>query len=398
MSAAPLLSLRGVGKSYPRITRPRDRMRALGRLLVGREPDAIGVLEGVDLDVYPGQSVGIVGENGAGKSTLLKIIAGVLAPTRGTVTVHGRIGALLELRAGFHPNYTGRENLRVAGALMGLSSKQLRERMDDIVEFADIGDYLDEPIRHYSSGMIVRLGFALVTSVRPELLITDEVLAVGDESFQKKCIRWMEQYLADGGTLLMVSHGMYHIQKLCRRACWIHQGRMHMKGDAFEVTQAYLAYHERKLASAERPVDRGGAEYRVTGMHLVGVEESGQATLEVGDDLVVEGAMFSPDGRPPGLAIGLVRIDGTPVYGTFSEVDGYTPSRDGNGDFRFRLRFPDLQLLPGTYQFRAHAMDPEGLRLFDTVEREFNIRGETREMGFCRLEHRWEEPVREAVT
>lgn len=390
MSAETLVSLRGIGKAYPRISRPGDRVRALGRILRRREPESIPVLADIDLDVLRGQSVGIIGENGAGKSTLLKIIAGVISPTRGRLEVHGRIGALLELGAGFHPDYTGRDNLGLAGALLGLSRRELDERMDYIVEFADIGEYLDEPIRHYSSGMVVRLGFALIASVRPALLVTDEVLAVGDESFQKKCIRWMEEYLADGGTLLMVSHGMYHVQKLCQRACWIHHGRMEMKGDAFEVTQAYLAYHERKSTPAERPVDPAAGEYR-----LESLEISGERRLESGDTLRVRGRLFSPDGRPPAVGIGIVRVDGTPVYGAVSDADGFTPHPVGEGRFGFEIEFPDLPLLPGSYEVRAHAMDPEGLRLFDRLSREFAVRGETRELGFCRLAHAWHAPAEE---
>lgn len=387
MSGELLISLRDVGKAYPRISSAGDRLRALGRLMRRREPDSIAVLEGIDLDVRRGQSVGVIGENGAGKSTLLKIIAGVISPSRGRVAVHGRIGALLELGAGFHPDYTGRDNLALAGALLGLSRRELMERMDYIVAFADIGEYLDEPIRHYSSGMVVRLGFALIASVRPELLITDEVLAVGDESFQKKCIRWMEDYLADGGTLLLVSHGMYHVQKLCQRACWIHQGRMHMQGDVFDVTQAYLAYHERKAAPSERPVDPDAGEYRLQDLDIVGGK-----TLAVGGTLTVRGRLFSPDGRPPAVAVSVLRVDGTPVYGAVSETDGFVPAPDGEGGFGFEIEFPDLPLLPGAYELRGHALDPEGLRLFDQLSREFSVRGDTRELGICRLEHHWRGP------
>ena len=216
-----LIEAQGLGKSYPKVHRPSDRVRALGRLLFGNpNQDSITVLRDISLRVPRGESVGIIGDNGAGKSTLLKLISGVLTPTTGSVTVHGKVGALLELGAGFHPEFTGRDNITMTAALAGLSGEALREKLPGIIEFADIGSYIDEPIKHYSSGMVVRLGFAVIASLRPELLITDEVLAVGDESFQKKCVQWLERYLEDGGTLLLVSHSMYHIQKLCRHACW----------------------------------------------------------------------------------------------------------------------------------------------------------------------------------
>jgi len=185
-----LVRAQGLGKSYPRSHRPGDRLRALGRLLGGRvDLDAHEVLRDVTLDVHRGESVGIIGANGAGKSTLLKLITGVLTPSRGSVEVHGNVGALLELGAGFHLEYSGRDNIAMAAALRGLTSRELKERLPGIIAFADIGDYIDEPVKHYSSGMVVRLGFAVVASLAPDLLITDEVLAVGDESFQRKCVR-----------------------------------------------------------------------------------------------------------------------------------------------------------------------------------------------------------------
>lgn len=387
-----LVKLTNTGKRYPRISRPRDRLRALGRLLRRREPASITVLEGVDLSVRRGESLGIVGENGAGKSTLLKLICGVLTPSTGEVSVNGHVGALLELGAGFHPQYTGRENLEMAGALMGLGRDELNKRMEKIIAFAGIGDYLDEPINHYSSGMVMRLGFALVTSVQPDLLITDEVLAVGDEAFQKKCVRWMEEYISGGGTLLLVSHSMYHIRKLCQRACWIHHGRMHMKGDVHEVTQAYQTYLEQK--SAPPRLDRSGSanDYRITDFRVAGSDGEPPPQVAHGGDLILEGTIFSPDDRTPVICIGLVRADGRQIYGTFSDLDDFRPVSAGDGYYRFGLTYSALPLLPGTYQVRMHAMDPEGLRLFDTRVCEFNVRGETRELGYCRLHHFWTNP------
>ena len=241
-----LISANGLGKSYPRSHRSADRFRALGRLLLGRvDADAHRVLRDITLDVKRGESVGIIGENGAGKSTLLKLITGVLTPSTGHVEVHGSIGALLELGAGFHLEYSGRDNIAMAAALRGLSGSELQARLPEIIAYADTGDYIDEPVKHYSSGMVVRLGFAVIAALKPDLLITDEVLAVGDESFQKKCVRWMEQYLADGGTLLLVSHSMYHIQNCAGAHCGCATARSRRMA-MFRRHPAYLAWHERK--------------------------------------------------------------------------------------------------------------------------------------------------------
>ncbi len=393
MNAPLLAAMRGVSKAFPRVARRGERVRALAALLAGRaQVDSTVVLSGIDLEVRRGESLGIIGQNGAGKSTLLKLLTGVLAPTTGSIETHGSIAALLELGAGFHPEFTGAENVAMASALLGFAPGELTARRDEILAFADIGRYIDEPVKHYSSGMVVRLGFALVAARRPDLLITDEVLAVGDEAFQRKCIRWMEDYLAGGGTLLLVSHSMYHVQKLCRHAVWIHGGRIEASGDTHEVTQRYLAWQEQRIAA-----ERGGAalsgeaaqEFRVTELRLNGEGGELPVAVEQGGRLRIEARLQSGAGRVPQLAIGLVRADGTPVYGITSEIDGARPVADGRGGFRYVLDFESLPLLPGSYWVRAHSQDPEAMRAFDTVERVLVVRGRTRELGMVHLPHRW---------
>ncbi|MBS0571406.1 MAG: ABC transporter ATP-binding protein [Proteobacteria bacterium] len=392
-----LVRTSGLGKAYPKVFHRRDRLRALGRLLVGRRgADAVRVLEGVDLRVERGQSLGLIGENGAGKSTLLKLLTGVLTPSAGSVLVNGRVGALLELGAGFHPEYSGRDNIALSAALYGLSAEETRAKLAEIVEFADIGDYIDEPVKHYSSGMSVRLGFAIVAALRPDLLITDEVLAVGDESFQKKCVRWMEQYLSDGGTLILVSHSMYHIQKLCRQAIWLRHGRIEASGGVFEVTQAYLAYHERKTAAQEvahANATGTGTEFELVEFALNGESADVPALIEQGGSLVARIEVTSRFGREPVIALGLSRADGTTVYGLASDMDGRHPRRIDENRYAVEIVFDALPLLPGSYLIRAHAMDSEAMRLFCTVERGLTVRGESRELGMVRLAHAWRECV-----
>lgn len=390
--SALLVEAHGISKRYPLVSRRDARLRALAGLLLRRPGGAAHeVLKPLDLEIRRGESTGIVGANGAGKSTLLKLLTGVLTPSTGSLAVHGSIGALLELGAGFHPEYSGRENLRMAAALAGLSAAEVRDRMPGIVAFADIGDYMDEPVKHYSSGMVVRLGFALVAALKPDLLITDEVLAVGDESFQKKCIAWMERYLGDGGTLLLVSHGMYHVQKLCSRALWLHQGRVEASGDAFSVTQAYLAWHERQARQAAEPAAAGGhAEYRITGWRIAGQADASHVLVDgAGKALEIEVEMAGADDRPPVLLVGLAQAAGLPVYGISSEMAGATPERLAAGRYRHGLVLDLGAVLPGEYLLRLHPMDPEGLRLFGTTEVQVMVRGATREMGTVRLAHRW---------
>ena len=392
-----LARLEGVSKIYPRVHRPGERLRAFAALLAGREPvRGAEVLSDVSLEVFQGQSVGIIGENGAGKSTLLKVLTGVISPSRGSVAVNARVAALLELGAGFQPDFSGIDNVRMKAALLGMSARQLERKLDEILDFADIGDYVHEPVKHYSSGMVVRLGFAVVAASDPQLLITDEVLAVGDESFQKKCINWIENFLGNGNTLLMVSHSMYIVQKLCQRALWLHQGRMREVGGVFPVTQAYLAWHEEKNAAERRhrhAQEGAGGLYRVVAFRLPDYESDDgpvdDVVLQAGCDLDAELTLYSPDGRAPVALLGLLRADGTPVYGVASDFDRVEPQRVDAQHFRFRIHFAGLPLLPGSYSIRGHAMDPEGLRLCDTAEIRLTVAGDSRELGMVRLPHRW---------
>ncbi len=389
-----LVEANGLGKAYPQVFRPRDRLRALGKLLLGRNDiDSVAVLREVNLTVRRGESLGLIGENGAGKSTLLKLLTGVLTPSTGTVAVRGRVGALLELGAGFNPEYSGRDNIAMSAALYGLSGEELQEQLPRIIEFADIGRYIDEPVKHYSSGMVVRLGFAIVAALKPDLLITDEVLAVGDESFQKKCVRWMEDYLDAGGTLILVSHSMYHIQKLCHQALWLREGAVAAAGDVYDVTQAYLAYHERKLAGA--PVISAaaaqGLEFHLLDFAINEVSQETPLFVDAAAHLRLRVRVHSRDGRVPVIGIGIARADGTPVYGTTSELDGVRPRAESATSYCAVIEFTDVTLLPGAYTLKAHAADTEGVRLFDTLERGVVVRGQSREFGLVRLRHVWHE-------
>jgi lipopolysaccharide transport system ATP-binding protein len=394
-----LVRLAGVTKDYPRIATGGDRLRTLLALLSRRRGmPHFRALDAIDLELRQGQSLGIIGENGAGKSTLLKIIAGVVRPSDGTVQVDARVGALLELGSGFHPDYTGRENIYLSSALMGHSRSVVRQKIDEIIEFADIGAHIDEPIKHYSSGMVVRLGFAVATTLEPEVLITDEVLAVGDESFQKKCISWIENYLAGGGTLLLCSHSMFHIQTLCPEALWIHHGRVHMRGSSFDVTREYLTYHEEKRGkSREGPRLAQGTVPKILDAWTEDASGARASTFLQGEDLVLQGSAYEPDDRPPVLLFGIVRVDGTSIYGSHSNEAGFQPARLGPNRYGFAVLFEALQLLPGKYSLRVHTLDAEGLRLFDTVELSFVVRGETRDYGVVALPHQWR-PGRGAPT
>ena len=388
----PLLALADIGKDYAKVQSRGGRLRLVWDLLRG-QPSAhvFRALDGVSLELSRGESLGIIGENGAGKSTLLKVVAGVIKPTRGSLTVSGRVGALLELGSGFHPEYTGLANIDLAAALLGLAPAEIDAKRDEIIAFAELGDHINDPIKQYSSGMVVRLGFAVATALAPDILITDEVLAVGDESFQKKCIAWMERYLDDHGTLLMCSHSTYHVQKLCRNALWLKDGRVEQYGPVADVTRAYLAYHEEKDARARSAIPISQA--KATGVYAIQSLALDADEVERGTDVKVVGDAYSPDGRPPVVLIGIVRADGTPVFGVASDMDGIAMRRIADQRYGFELTLTALPLQPGKYYVRAHAVDPAGVRIFDHVERELVVRGATRELGLVHLGHRWHDGI-----
>ena len=238
------------------------------------------------------------------------------------------------------------------------------------------------------------MGFAIIATLRPDLLITDEILAVGDESFQRKCIGWLEDYVNDGGTLLLVSHSMYHVQKLCRRACWLKEGQVVASGDVFDVTQAYLAYQERKISS-EKEAQSATRSHHGQEFHLAQFTVNGDAhdtplVIDRGADIRLNVRVHSRDSRVPVVGIGFARADGTTVYGVNSRDGRSSPQPVGEGFFELQVNFVDTTLLPGAYEVRVHALDTEGVRLFDTLTRLITVRGESREFGLVKLPHVWE--------
>lgn len=239
MSSDPVISLRNAGKFFELYKQPRDRLWQI--LWRGKKKfyEEYWACADINLDIYPGECFGILGRNGAGKSTLLQLISGILAPSHGTVVTKGRIGALLELGSGFNPEFTGRENVLMNAAILGLSSQEIAEKYDDIVKFADIGPYMDRPVKTYSSGMALRLAFAVMANVNADILVIDEALAVGDAWFTQKCMRFLREFMKNH-TVVLVSHDLNAITSLCIRAAIMENGRLIHQGPPREIAQKYL--------------------------------------------------------------------------------------------------------------------------------------------------------------
>lgn len=243
LEADEVIRLENVGVRYRVAT---ERISTFKEYMIRRVQGKVNLrdfwaLDGINLSVFRGEVFGLIGPNGAGKSTLLKLVARVLRPTRGRVLVRGRVAPLLEFGAGFHPDLTGRENVYLNGALLGFSYNEMKAKFDRIVDFAEIWDFIDVPMRNYSSGMWARLGFAVATDVEPDILIVDEILSVGDEAFQRKSFGRMQKFREMGATILLVSHNMDTIGGMCHRAAWLDQGKIRAIGDVDSVIQSYRA-------------------------------------------------------------------------------------------------------------------------------------------------------------
>ncbi|HEY3638483.1 MAG TPA: ABC transporter ATP-binding protein [Rhizomicrobium sp.] len=278
MSSEPVIEARGLGKAYPIYRRPEDRLK---QLLWGskrrRYYEEFWAVRDVDLRVGRGETVGIIGRNGSGKSTLLQMICGTLRPSAGNVRVQGRIAAMLELGSGFNPEFTGRENVRLGAAVLGLSAEEIEARFETIVEFAEIGAFMEQPLKHYSSGMHARLAFAVCANVDADVLIVDEVLSVGDAAFQQKCMRFLNRFRMHG-TLLFVSHDGGSIVRLCDRALWLEQGAVRGLGDAKEMCRLYLAAQAEEGADDRTQFNLGG---RKPSPRISSSEESNPISAEV---------------------------------------------------------------------------------------------------------------------
>jgi len=366
---------RDVTKLYRRYGRKRSVGTLKSALLSGRPdralaPDAaVPALTAVSFTVSPGETVGVIGPNGSGKSTLLKLLAGILRPTSGSVSVRGRLAALLELGAGFHPEISGRENIEISGLLLGLSKREIASRFDEIVRFAELEEFLDAPVKTYSSGMAVRLGFSIAAHSDPEVLLVDEVLAVGDEAFSRRCLEKFSEFERAGKTLLFVSHDLALVAERCRRALWLDRGLLAADGPAGQTVARYRQSvaereAERRLEPARddaaAPPDRiGSGAATVVDLTLLDGGGRPAARLRSGEParlvMRVRSAATLSDFV---FGFAIVTVSGTTVFGSNTAIDGFRPE-ELSGEAGVELEIPSLDLAPGVYSVDAavHAHD-----------------------------------------
>jgi lipopolysaccharide transport system ATP-binding protein len=385
-----------VHKWYRVYASPTDRLkRVIGR--PSRHLD-FQALDDVSFTVAPGSALGIVGENGAGKTTLLKLIAGTTRPTAGTVTARGTVAAILELGAAFHPEFSGRDNAVLYGALMGLDRDQMEGRLDDIIAFAELGDFINHPIKSYSTGMAMRLAFAVATHVDPDVLVVDEALAVGDGYFQKKCVDRIRHIHRRGTTILFCSHAMYYVTMFCDRALWLARGRVERLGPATDVVEAYETYlqtRDRQRVEANAgPVEAadGAKVGRLTAVRLTGRDGDGPLDLEPGGALEVEleVATTRPEERYH-VGVSLDTVDGRCVVAVSTNWDGCDPL-SGQDVYRVQLTVPQLPLSIGTFHLYAFLFDETGLHVHDEVVDTNAVRVQRPSWtpSLIEVAHRWE--------
>jgi ABC-type polysaccharide/polyol phosphate transport system ATPase subunit len=351
------ISIRGLKKVYKLYDRPVDRLREL--IFRKTYHHEFVALEGIAITVGKGETLGIIGENGAGKSTLLKIVSKTLRPTDGDISIKGRVSSLLELGSGFHPEFTGMDNIYFYGSLIGIPPDEMKDKIQEIISFAEIGEYINYPLKTYSSGMYVRLAFSVAMAVQPDILVVDEALSVGDLYFQKKSTDKILSFKEEGRTILFCSHAMFFINRLCNRVIWLKKGKIHMEGAPHDVTQAYETYQLKK-----------------------GGEDTGEKDSEV-----TTGAAHSPldPSIPYRIGVILKRIDGIDIIGIGTKDT--EPFKAGR---KVGLCFPSLQLKEGTFFIEVYIMDENFVHVYDQKASDhFTVPKESTELGFVNLPHKW---------
>jgi len=382
-------------KSYRVYLQPIDRLKEM----VYRRPfhQLVEALKNVSFQVPYGETLGVIGENGSGKSTLLKILAGTTQPTTGRLVKKGRVAALLELGSGFHPDFSGRKNIHLNAALLGLNEKEIREKEPEIIDFSELEGVIDRPVKTYSSGMYMRLAFSIAISVDPDILIIDEALSVGDQYFQQKCIERMAQIKDSGKTFLFCSHSMYLVAELCKKSIWLHQGKIYGYGDSADVVGAYLAYLEERQSKEEawkvEPDISTAPEVSIEEVFLTDAEgirlERARQFQSLLVNIKTHRSGLSFKGH---VGIALMKPDEKIIFATMTKRSGFE-ALEFLGDQMTQLLLPSLPLGSGAYKISAVVSDEHGLScIHDSRSDVFHVASEQPELGLCWMEHEWRLP------
>jgi lipopolysaccharide transport system ATP-binding protein len=362
--------------------------------------DTFSALSDINFRVDKGDVFGIIGRNGAGKSTLLQLICGTLTPTSGTISVKGRIGALLELGAGFHPDFTGIENIYLTASIMGLTRNETNRCLDAIIDFADIHDFINLPVRTYSTGMSMRLAFAIATSTSPDILVIDEALSVGDQEFSKKSFNKIMSLKDNGTTILFCSHSMYQIEAICDKVIWLESGRIKEQGIPQEVS---LNYQEDQLSKVSNSNEIGinlnssTQSFGQPSIKSIVVSKNGTKSgkhvvlKSRKDTLSLKVFFLDPNNTNPSIAFSIRRITGEMVASCGSFNDRIQSKKDGDGQLFFSVDYPKIALLKGNFRMDVSLFCSKGLHTYDYVNQFLNITviQSDLEQGICHINHKW---------
>ena len=400
------IKAKNLGKKYELYSRPADVLKEVFSGGKKHYHEDFWALKDISVEIPMGSALGIIGENGAGKSTLLKLLTGSLNPTEGELAVNGRLSAILELGAGFHPEFTGRDNIYMNCSILGMSREEIDEKFQGIVDFSELGDFIERPLKTYSSGMYVRLAFSVATSIDPYILIVDEALSVGDQHFQKKCIDRIMGYREAGKTIIFCSHNMYQIKRICDSALWLKEGRVAAYGKESEVTDKYVDYERQKDAAVKVTVvddANFNGEERQSNMDHPGrplvkevilTDENGNTKniFKMGEVLEVN-ISYETFEADEAVVVGVVmlRNDKVRCYGVSTQIDGINIKEAEPGIYCIRLKYPDLPLLSGEYFLNVILLDESGVHIYDRVQEacQFKVKHDSVEMGIVYLEHEW---------
>ncbi len=353
-------------------------------------------LKDISFDVMPGQGIGFVGRNGSGKSTILKLISQIIHPNEGRITVRGRISALLELGAGFHPDLTGRENIFLNAAVLGLKEAEVNALYDQIVEFSELAEFIDMPVKHYSSGMFMRLGFSVAIHIQPDILIVDEILAVGDQAFQVKCVDAIMEMKRRGTTIIIVSHNLNMMQTLCTHLVWIEKGKVRSSGTTSEVAAQYVAYsyeQEGKLTAVVNFERHGDQVMEITAVRLLNAAGAEQQQFQTGDEMIIEMNYFANKPIPnPEFGLAIHRQDGVHVNGPNTQLAGLDVGIvEGEGKILYHIKH--LPLLPAQYLVTTAVHDSRYPHCYDYHKEAYTFRiipGGTQELdGLIEMQSTW---------
>lgn len=382
-------------KQYRVYLKPLDRLKEAVR----RRPfhETVEALSDVSFQVPTGGTLGVIGENGAGKSTLLKILAGTVRPTQGDIVRQGRVAALLELGSGFHPEFSGRQNIYLNAALLGLDEDEIEEREEAIIDFSELRDVIERPVKTYSSGMYVRLGFSIATSVDPDILIIDEALSVGDQRFQQKCVERMMGFRQAKKTLVVCSHSMYLVRELCKNTIWLHKGHACRSGKTSRVIAEYLAYLEGAGGDGDSMVRgdaRGSRAPEVIIEEVCVLDEKKRPLHHIKQfDTVVIQVKTRRSGPPfkGHMAIGIGQADTEPLFETTTKISGVKPI-EFVGEQITELLIPSIPI-GGNYRAKVRVGDEYAIRkIYEMRSKPFLIESDRPEIGTVWMEHHWRRP------